>query len=64
MCIRDRYKTSTDLIDLNFKNNEVEKIKFISFDNMSKLINNSDKYFIGSNKNYYNCVLKEIDGFI
>ena len=58
------YKTSTNLIDLEFKNNEVEKIKFISFDNMSKLINNSDKYFIGSNKNYYNCVLKEIDGFI
>ena len=58
------YKTSTNLIDLEFKNNEVEKIKFISFDNMSKLINNSDKYFIGSNKKYYNCVLKEIDGFI
>ena len=58
------YKTSTNLINLEFKNNEVEKIKFISFDNMSKLINNSAKYFIGSNKNYYNCVLKEIDGFI
>tara|TARA_B100000029_G_scaffold466037_1_gene501178 strand:- start:656 stop:1198 length:543 start_codon:yes stop_codon:yes gene_type:complete len=58
------YKTSPNSINLNFRNSEVEKIKFISYDKMKTLIKNSDTYFIGTNKKYYNCVLKEIDNFI
>ena len=55
------YRTTPDKINLDFKNNEVDKLKFITYNEMKQLINNSNEYFVGSNKNYYNCVMEEIN---
>jgi len=54
------YKTTSDKINLDFKNNEVDQLKFISLNEMEHLIDNSDKYFIGKNKNYYKTIIDEI----
>ena len=55
------YRTTPDKINLDFKNNEVDELKFITYNEMKQLINISNEYFVGSNKNYYNCVMKEIN---
>ena len=55
------YKISSNKIDLDFNNNEVEELKFISLDNMKDLIQNNSEFFIGSNKSYYKCVMEAIN---
>ena len=55
------YNTERDKINLDFKNNEVDQLKFITYNEMKHLINNSKEYFIGSNKNYYKCVMEAIN---
>ena len=58
------YKASSNEIDLDFSNNEVEELKFISLNNMKDLILSNSKFFIGSNKSYYNSVITEIESSI
>ena len=55
------YNTERNKINLDFKNNEVDQLKFITYNEMKHLINNSKEYFIGSNKNYYKCVMEAIN---
>lgn len=55
------YNAERNKINLDFKNNEVDQLKFITYNEMKYLINNSNEYFIGSNKNYYKCVLEAIN---
>jgi len=58
------YKISSDEIDLDFNNNEVEELQFISLNNMKDLLQNNSEFFIGSNKSYYNSVIAEIESSI
>ncbi len=58
------YKINSNEIDLDFNNNEVEELQFISLDNMKDLLQNNSKFFIGSNKSYYNSVIAEIESSI
>ena len=58
------YNTERNKINLDFKNNEVDQLKFITYNEMKYLINNSKEYFIGSNKNYYKCVMEAINASI
>jgi len=58
------YNTERDKVNLDFKNNEVDQLKFITYNEMKHLINNSNEYFIGSNKNYYKCVMEAINNSI
>ena len=62
--INKNYQTAFEelqKIDLDFNNNEVEELKFISLDNMKDLIQNNSEFFIGSNKSYYKCVMEAIN---
>jgi len=43
---------------------EVEELQFISIDNMKDLLQNNSKFFIGSNKSYYNSVIAKIESSI
>ena len=40
------YKISSDEIDLDFNNNEVEELQFISLNNMKDLLQNNSEFFI------------------
>ena len=54
-------KIDKNSINLNFKNNEVDDLKFISIEEMESLIKEeNDKIFIGKNRKYYSDVLKSI----
>ena len=50
-----------NFIDLDYKNNEVDDLKFISIEEMENLIKKeNNKIFIGKNRKYYWDVLKNI----
>ena len=54
-------KIDKNSINLNFKNNEVDDLKFISIEEMESLIKEeNNKIFIGKNRKYYSDVLKSI----
>ena len=54
-------KIDKNSINLDFKNNEVDDLKFISIEEMESLINEeNNKIFIGKNRKYYSDVLKSI----
>tara|TARA_Y100000991_G_C21975423_1_gene351922 strand:+ start:3039 stop:3602 length:564 start_codon:yes stop_codon:yes gene_type:complete len=54
-------KMHTGKINLNFKNDEVEKLKLISIKEMKNLISKkNNKFFIGKNQDYYKDVIKKI----
>ena len=54
-------KIDKNSIDLDYKNNEVDDLKFISIDEMESLIKReNNKIFIGKNRKYYSDVLKSI----
>ena len=54
-------KIDKNSIDLGYKNNEVDDLKFISIEEMESLIKEeNNKIFIGKNRKYYSDVLKSI----
>ena len=54
-------KIDKNSIDLDYKNNEVDDLKFISIEEMESLIKEeNNKIFIGKNRKYYIDVLKSI----
>lgn len=54
-------KIDKNSINLDFKNNEVDDLKFISIEEMESLIREeNNKIFIGKNRKYYSDVLKSI----
>ena len=54
-------KIDKNSIDLDYKNNEVDDLKFISIEEMESLIKKeNNKIFIGKNRKYYRDVLKSI----
>ena len=54
-------KIDKNSINLEYKNNEVDELKFISIDEMESLIKKeNNKIFIGKDKKYYSDVLKSI----
>ena len=54
-------KIDKNSINLDFKNNEVDDLKFISIEEMESLIKEeNNKFFIGKNRKYYRDVLKSI----
>ena len=54
-------KIDKDSINLDYKNNEVDDLKFISIEEMESLIKEeNNKIFIGKNRKYYSDVLKSI----
>ena len=54
-------KIDKNSINLGFKNNEVDDLKFISIEEMESLIKEENKkIFIGKNRKYYSDVLKSI----
>ena len=54
-------KIDKNSINLDFKNNEVDDLKFISIEQMESLIKEeNNKIFIGKNRKYYSDVLKSI----
>ena len=54
-------KIDKNSINLDFKNNEVDDLKFISIEEMESLIKEeNNKIFIGENRKYYSDVLKSI----
>ena len=54
-------KIDKNSINLDFKNNEVDDLKFISIEEMESLIKEeNNKIFIGNNRKYYSDVLKSI----
>ena len=54
-------KIDKNSINLDFKNNEVDNLKFISIEEMESLIKEeNNKIFIGKNRKYYRDVLKSI----
>ena len=54
-------KIDKNSIDLDYKNNEVDDLKFISIEEMESLIKEeNNKIFIGKNRKYYSDVLKSI----
>ncbi|MEC7831557.1 MAG: NUDIX domain-containing protein [Bacteroidota bacterium] len=54
-------KIDKNSINLDFKNNEVDDLKFISIEEMENLIKEeNNKIFIGKNRKYYSDVLKSI----
>ena len=54
-------KIDKNSINLGFKNNEVDDLKFISIEEMENLIKEeNNKIFIGKNRKYYSDVLKSI----
>ena len=54
-------KIDKNSINLDFKNNEVDDLKFISVEEMESLIKEeNNKIFIGNNRKYYSDVLKSI----
>ena len=54
-------KIDKNSINLDFKNNEVDDLKFISVEEMESLIKEeNNKIFIGKNRKYYSDVLKSI----
>ena len=54
-------KIDKNSINLDFKNNEVDDLKFISIEEMESLIKEeNNKIFIGKNRKYYRDVLKSI----
>ena len=54
-------KIDKNSIDLDYKNNEVDDLKFISIEEMESLIKReNNKIFIGKNRKYYRDVLKSI----
>ena len=54
-------KIDKNSIDLDYKNNEVDDLKFISIVEMESLIKKeNNKIFIGKNRKYYRDVLKSI----
>ena len=54
-------KIDRNSIDLDYKNNEVDDLKFISIEEMESLIKKeNNKIFIGKNRKYYSDVLKSI----
>ena len=54
-------KIDKNSIDLDYKNNEVDELKFISIEEMESLIKKvNNKIFIGKNRKYYSDVLKSI----
>mgnify|MGYP001392710709 FL=1 len=54
-------KIDKNSIDLDYKNNEVDDLKFISIEEMENLIKEkNNKIFIGKNRKYYSDVLKSI----
>ena len=54
-------KIDKNSIDLDYKNNEVDELKFISIEEMESLIKEeNNKIFIGKNRKYYSDVLKSI----
>ena len=54
-------KIDKNSINLDFKNNEVDDLKFISIEEMESLIKKeNNKIFIGKNRKYYSDVLKSI----
>ncbi len=54
-------KIDKNSINLDFKNNEVDNLKFISIEEMESLIKEeNNKIFIGKNRKYYSDVLKSI----
>jgi len=54
-------KIDRNSIDLDYKNNEVDDLKFISIEEMESLIKEeNNKIFIGKNRKYYSDVLKSI----
>ena len=54
-------KIDKNSINLDFKNNEVDDLKFISIEEMESLIKKeNNKIFIGKNRKYYGDVLQSI----
>ena len=54
-------KIDKNSINLDYKNNEVDDLKFISIEEMESLIKGeNNKIFIGKNRKYYRDVLKSI----
>ena len=54
-------KIDKNSVNLDFKNNEVDDLKFISIEEMESLIKEeNNKIFIGKNRKYYSDVLKSI----
>ena len=54
-------KIDKNSINLDYKNNEVDDLKFISIEEMESLIKKeNNKIFIGKNRKYYSDVLKSI----
>ena len=54
-------KIDKNSINLDYKNNEVDDLKFISIEEMESLIKEeNNKIFIGNNRKYYSDVLKSI----
>ena len=54
-------KIDKNSINLDFKNNEVDDLKFISIEEMESLIKEeNNKIFIGKNRKYYSDVFKSI----
>ena len=54
-------KIDKNSINLDYKNNEVDDLKFISIEEMESLIKEeNNKIFIGKNRKYYSDVLKSI----
>ena len=56
-----KLKIDENNIDLDYKNNEIDDLKFISIEEMENLIKKeNNKIFIGKNRKYYSDVLKSI----
>ena len=54
-------KIDKNSINLDYKNNEVDDLKFISIEEMESLIKKeNNKIFIGKNRKYYSDILKSI----
>ena len=57
-------KIDKNSINLDYKNNEVDDLKFISIEEMESLIKEeNNKIFIGKNRKYYSDVLKSIKSY-
>ena len=60
-----KLKIDENNIDLDYKNNEIDDLKFISIEEMENLIKKeNNKIFIGKNRKYYFDVLKAIKSII
>ena len=56
-----KLKIDENNIDLDYKNNEIDDLKFVSIEEMENLIKKeNNKIFIGKNRKYYSDVLKSI----